>query len=57
MKTLYTILDRDTKSVLVAQPTFERVEARASKMLLKQAGVDAVILATKLDKTSGKFIR
>ena len=57
MKTLYTILDRDTKSVLVAQPTFERVEARANKQLLKQAGVDAVILATKLDKTSGKFIR
>lgn len=56
MKTLYNIVDRNTQTFL-SEPTLQRNLARATKQSLKQQGVDAVILASNIDREQARMIR
>ena len=53
---LYSVLDRSTRSQFV-EPTFSREVARSQKVLLKQQGLDPVIVATKLQVVNQNIIR
>ena len=57
MNNLYDVVDRSTKQSLITEPTFNRDVARNKKLLLKQEGVDAVIVSSKLQVVSKKVIR
>ena len=54
---LYSVIDPMTKQSLTPTPTFNRDVARAEKLLLKQAGVEAVIMSQKIMSTDSKIIR
>lgn len=53
---LYQVLDRSTRTQFV-EPTFVRDIARANKQLLKQQGLDPVIVASKLQVVQQNIIR
>ena len=53
---LYQVLDRSTRTQFV-EPTFNRDSARAQKVLLKQQGLDPVIVASKLQVVQQNIIR
>lgn len=54
---LYDVVGRGTKNSLLAEPTFNRDVARAQKLLLKQQGLDPVIVASKLQVVNQNIIR
>lgn len=54
---LYDIVAKGTTMSLIPEPTFNREVARSMKLLLKQEGVDAVILASKVEVVNRKVIR
>lgn len=56
MKTIYNIVSQD-KSTFLSEPTLNRSLARAQKQALKQQGVDAIIIASKLDREQAVAIR
>lgn len=56
MKSIYNLVDRDTK-VFLSEPTLQRSLARATKQSLKQLGIDAIIISSKLDRDQAKTIR
>ena len=54
---LYDVVGRGTSKSLLPEPTFNRESARAQKVLLKQQGLDPVIVASKLQVVQQNIIR
>jgi len=54
---LYDVVGRGTNNSLLVEPTFNRESARAQKVLLKQQGLDPVIVASKLQVVKQNIIR
>ncbi len=54
---LYDVVGRNTKQSLLPEPTFSRDVARAQKLLLKQQGLDPVIVASELQVVNQNIIR
>ena len=56
MKTIYNIVSQD-KSTFLSEPTLDRNFARSKKQALKQQGVDAIIITSKLDRQQAVAVR
>lgn len=54
---LYDVVGRGTNKSLLPEPTFNRDIARGMKVLLKQQGLDPVIVASKLQVVQQNIIR